>query len=121
MNSEESPPRPRIKSKKKRGGQPRHPGAQPKFYELSVGLALADGFPKPFTRSLSGGIFDTFEIAINDHHQNVNHSQFFEPETNLNLLHSPGFFATVQRGGHRTLRGFIAQRPVNRRVRNLMH
>lgn len=33
------------KSKKKRGGQPGHPGAQPKFYELSVGDEIENHVP----------------------------------------------------------------------------
>jgi hypothetical protein len=35
------------------------------------------------------------EMWINCHNQNLNHSRFFEPETNLNLSHSPYFCATV--------------------------
>jgi hypothetical protein len=32
---------------------------------------------------------------INGHNQKLNHSRFFEPETNLNLSDSPSFFAPV--------------------------
>jgi hypothetical protein len=34
-------------------------------------------------------------MLISCHNQNLNHSPFFEPETNLNLLNAPYFFATV--------------------------
>jgi hypothetical protein len=34
-------------------------------------------------------------MGISRHHQDPNHSQFFEPETNLNLSNLPSFCATV--------------------------
>jgi hypothetical protein len=53
-----------------------------------------DGY-KPFTKSLSRGVFSSFKLLINGHHLNGIHSQFFEPESNLNRCNSPSFFETV--------------------------
>jgi hypothetical protein len=50
---------------------------------------------KPFTESLNGDVFNTFKMKLDDHYQNLNHSQFFEPESNLNLFNSSYFFMTI--------------------------
>jgi hypothetical protein len=42
--------------------------------------------------SLGAEVFELTKMRINGHHQNLNHSRFFVPETNLNPSHSPYFF-----------------------------
>jgi hypothetical protein len=64
------------------------------IFEWRSSSYLQDGY-KPFTKSLSRGVFSQLKMSINGHYQNLNHSQFFEPESDLNRCHSPSFFATV--------------------------